>query len=265
MQNLRANIFRSGVLRTTGRDAVRRPAPSLFAFLGLEAHPWHATCAGTLHGDGWATALEAETCAIRDEYVKLRSTTESDYELKGDEHSLHDGKWEWRSFIKKGQKDAAFADACPRTAAALEAVPGLQTGIPFAYSFFSSMGSGAHIATHTSACNVRLRGHLPLIVPDGDVGITVGGETRRYTEGELLLFDDAYPHETWHRGEDGQERVVLLFDIWHPDLTEEERSDVQSMFAVAQAQHRPPADSGDNSTRRRSGGGGRSSNSSSMG
>ena len=248
MQNLRANIFRSGVLRTAGADAVRRPAPSLFAFLGLEARPWHDTGVGTRHGEGWACALEAETGAIRDEYLAYRASTGSDYELKGDEHSLHDGQWEWRSFIKKGQKDPAFAEACPRTAAALEAVPGLQTGIPFAYSFFSSMGSGAHIATHTAPCNIRLRGHLPLIVPDGDVGITVGGETRRYKEGELLLFDDAYPHETWHRGEEGQERVVLLFDIWHPDLTEEERMDMQSMFAVAQAQQHGGSSSGGGST-----------------
>ena len=120
---------------------------------------------------------------------------------------------------------------------ALEAVPGLQTGVPFAYTFFSSLGPGANIAVHTAPCNIRLRGHLPLIVPEGDVGITVGGETRQYTEGKLLLFDDAYPHETWHRGSGGEDRVVLLFDIWHPDLTEEERADVQGMFEVAQAQN----------------------------
>ena len=207
--SLRANIFRSGVLRTSGRDSVRRPAPSLFAFLGLEARPWHDTRAPA-HRD-WAEELERQTPRI--------------------------GEWEWRSFIKKGEKDSSFARACPHTACALEAVPGLQTGVPFAYTFFSSLGPGANIAVHTAPCNIRLRGHLPLIVPEGDVGITVGGETRQYTEGKLLLFDDAYPHETWHRGSGGEDRVVLLFDIWHPDLTEEERADVQGMFEVAHAQN----------------------------
>lgn len=240
MQGLRANIFRSGVLRTAGADALRRPAPSLFAFLGLDSQPWHDVRGGEAKAKAripWVAELEEQTDAIREEYLAYKQNASSDYELKNDEHSLHDGQWEWRSFIKKGFKEESFARACPHTTAALEAIPGLQTGIPFAYTFFSSMGSGASIDVHTAPCNIRLRGHLPLIVPRGDVGIKVGGETKRYKEGELLLFDDAFPHETWHRGEDGCERVVLLFDIWHPDLTLEERKDIQDMFAVAAENH----------------------------
>ena len=67
-----------------------------------------------------------------------------------------------------------------------------------------------------------------------------------HEEGKLILFDDSYPHETWHNGfvrpkdkrkeREGKckDRVVLLFDVWHPDLTFEERASIVTMFEVAQ-------------------------------
>lgn len=37
--------------------------------------------------------------------------------------------------------------------------------------------------------------------------------------GKCLVFDDCYEHEVWNKTEG--ERVLLLFDLWHPDLVEE--------------------------------------------
>jgi hypothetical protein len=44
-------------------------------------------------------------------------------------------------------------------------------------------------------------------------------------------------HEVWYREEedaaqngDTEERVILLFDVWHPELTPLERSAIQDMF-----------------------------------
>lgn len=39
--------------------------------------------------------------------------------------------------------------------------------------------------------------------------------------GKCLVFDDCYEHEVWNKTEG--ERVLLLFDLWHPDLVEEVR------------------------------------------
>lgn len=39
--------------------------------------------------------------------------------------------------------------------------------------------------------------------------------------GKCLVFDDSYEHEVWNKTEG--ERVLLLFDLWHPDLVEEVR------------------------------------------
>lgn len=35
------------------------------------------------------------------------------------------------------------------------------------------------------------------------------------------MFDDCYEHEVWNKTD--EDRVLLLFDLWHPDLAEEVR------------------------------------------
>jgi aspartate beta-hydroxylase len=47
-------------------------------------------------------------------------------------------------------------------------------------------------------------------------------------EGKAWVFDDTMEHEAWNRSD--QTRVILLFEIWRPELTEEERRLVSSMF-----------------------------------
>lgn len=50
---------------------------------------------------------------------------------------------------------------------------------------------------------------------------------RSWENGKFLLFDDSFEHEVWHNGTDV--RVVLIIDVWHPELTEEER---KSLFPI---------------------------------
>jgi aspartate beta-hydroxylase len=35
--------------------------------------------------------------------------------------------------------------------------------------------------------------------------------------GEAIAFDDTYEHEAWNRG--SSTRVVLIIDVWNPNLT----------------------------------------------
>jgi aspartate beta-hydroxylase len=43
-----------------------------------------------------------------------------------------------------------------------------------------------------------------------------------WQEGRVVVFDDTYEHEAWNRSR--QTRVVLIFDLWNPYLTEVERA-----------------------------------------
>ena len=53
-----------------------------------------------------------------------------------------------------------------------------------------------------------------------------------WQEGVPIIFDDSYEHEACNLSED-KERVVLIFDIWHPDLQPNERQAIMDMFRNA--------------------------------
>ena len=86
---------------------------------------------------------------------------------------------------------------------------------------FSLLRAGARIAAHTGMYNTRLTCHLPLIVPPG-CRFRVGNEVREWMPGELMIFDDTIEHEAWNRG--SQNRLILLFEVWSPDLSELEKT-----------------------------------------
>ncbi|HEV8408169.1 MAG TPA: aspartyl/asparaginyl beta-hydroxylase domain-containing protein, partial [Sphingomicrobium sp.] len=53
-------------------------------------------------------------------------------------------------------------------------------------------------------------------------------ETRQWEEGKLLIFDDSMEHEAKNPSQ--ELRIILLFDIWRPELTMEERSAMSAVF-----------------------------------
>lgn len=129
---------------------------------------------------------------------------------------------DWGAFFlwKHGTRIEAHCQRCPRTEAALDAAPRVHIPQRAPVSFFSALNPHTHIPPHFGATNTRLTVHLPLVVPDG-CAISVGGEVRTWTPGELLIFDDTFEHEAWNRSDDL--RVVLIFDVWNPLLSPLER------------------------------------------
>ena len=61
-----------------------------------------------------------------------------------------------------------------------------------------------------------------------ECGFRVGNDTRTPVEGKAWVFDDTIEHEAWNRSD--RTRVILLFEIWRPELTDEERALVGAMF-----------------------------------
>ena len=132
------------------------------------------------------------------------------------------------------------------------------TGTPFSYTFFSTMPAGTQIAPHYGPCNLKLRLHLPLFVPrvkDEKLVVSstnvpplylrVADRVHTWQEGQLVIFDDTYEHEAGNmvalsdladpnpqssRGPPATDRVVLLIDIWHPELSEGEIEAIKEMF-----------------------------------
>jgi aspartyl/asparaginyl beta-hydroxylase (cupin superfamily) len=124
---------------------------------------------------------------------------------------------------------AEAAARCPNTLAALEGVPLSTAPDRMPSVLFSLLRPHVRIPPHTGQTNARLICHLPLIVPGGG-GLRVGNETRSWTEGEALIFDDSIEHEAWNDSD--QVRVVLLFDIWRPELSAEEQGLIAAVLGA---------------------------------
>lgn len=82
---------------------------------------------------------------------------------------------------------------------------------------FSIMSPGVHVHSHCGPTNCRLRAHLGLKIPEGPL-IRVQNDTRKWIEGKFIIFDDSFEHEVWNNG--NELRLVLIVDLWHPDLKE---------------------------------------------
>ena len=95
-------------------------------------------------------------------------------------------------------------------------------------AMFSLLKAGARISPHTGMFNTRLVCHLPLIVPP-NCRFRVGNEVREWEEGKLLIFDDTIEHEAWNDSD--EDRIVLIFDIWRPELSEQEKYELTALFS----------------------------------
>jgi aspartyl/asparaginyl beta-hydroxylase (cupin superfamily) len=99
-------------------------------------------------------------------------------------------------------------------------------------AMFSVLHAGTHIPPHNGMLNTRLICHLPLIVPEG-CRLRVGNETRAVERGRLMIFDDSIEHEAWNDGD--ATRVVLLFEIWRPELADAEKTALTALFGAINA------------------------------
>lgn len=223
-----ATIIQHACLKTRVKP---RPVPSIFLFPGIaSASP---VVSSSLF-DKYVKALTSNHDVILKEYHALKKLTQDDYTLGKDEHTLHQGGWKWNSYILKGSKQVDFACHCPTTVEVLEDNGNLMADTPFAYAFFSTLSPNSKIQAHHGPCNLRIRCHYPLIVPQGDLGMKVGNDIVKWEVGKPVFFDDAYEHEVWNNT--SEERVVLLFDIWHPELEYDEIEAIKDLFQFIKEQ-----------------------------
>ena len=184
----------------------------------------------------WLDKIESATAEIRAELMEvLKEEAAFTPYVQGEarrphneqEGMLNNPAWSAYYLWKDGAVVADHAARCPRTMQALAGAPLTKVKGRSPAVLFSLLRPGAHIPPHTGYVNTRLICHLPLVVP-GSCSLRVGNDTRALVEGKAWLFDDTMEHEAWN-GSD-RTRVILLFEIWRPELTGEERRFVSAMF-----------------------------------
>lgn len=143
-------------------------------------------------------------------------------------------KPDWGAFYfwRDGEPVKDAAARCPVTMAALELAPMPRIPGRSPNALWSRLKPGTHIGSHVGMLNSRLICHVPIRTAPACT-LRVGSETRAWSDGVPLIFDDSIEHEA--RNDGPEERVVLLFEIWRPEITEEERAGIGSILAAIQS------------------------------
>jgi aspartate beta-hydroxylase len=226
------------VERAVGRRRIYMPEPTGISFPFLQNYEFHPR-----EHFPWLAALESASGAIREELLAvLNSDREGMRPYISYPEGLpldqwrelnHSRRWSAYFLWNDGRREVAHMARCPRTAEALAATPQVDIPDRGPTAFFSILDARTHIPAHTGVTNTRLTVHLPLIVPPG-CRFRVGGETREWRAGEAWVFDDTIEHEAWNDAD--VTRVILIFDIWNPQLTPLERDLVREL-TVAYAEY----------------------------
>ena len=197
----------------------------------------HYPCFPGLHHQPWrdpgqfeaARMLEENFAVIRDEAINLPASAPVDYTpaiaprrswrrpwtLLREQPARR--AWTMHLMYHLGVNVEPITGACPRTMDILKALPRACLDYTWGDFVFSALNPGARLPAHCSIDNLRVRLHLGITTPD-HCAIRVGSEARTWRTGECLAFEDSFEHAAWNRSD--SRRLVLIADLWHPDLTD---------------------------------------------
>ncbi|KAF4143593.1 Aspartyl/Asparaginyl beta-hydroxylase [Phytophthora infestans] len=179
----------------------------------------------------WVQTLERNFTVIKEELLSLKNSATSafqpyrapswasDIDAKDGLGSAgHDaGDWNVLYLFLHNVDFQANRQLCPKTAAIIESIDG-----HYDHAFFSALAPRTHVKKHHGPTNKKLRCHLPLVVPEGKCRLRAGDEVVDVQEGKCFIFDDSFEHEAWNDN-GSRSRIVLIIDVWHPDLSAQER------------------------------------------
>ena len=183
----------------TLRDAGAQPSMSRYP--GLPSQPWYDAAAIPA-----AVALERAAPQIIAEFGQLDPSAF----VPEAEPIARSGSWD---VFLLDERCRLF----PTVTAILEQQRTIRTLAGLVY--FSRLAPHSRVAPHRGPTNMRVRAHLGIEIPP-ECGIRVGEVSTTWHTGTCIVFDDSFPHDVWN--ESDRERIVLVVDLWHPDLSDDE-------------------------------------------
>jgi hypothetical protein len=234
--------FAQAMAIASGKQQIYLQEPTSFYFPGLPQIPWYSNDLFP-----WAAELEAAVPEMRLEIEQVLADekglepyvqTEAKRASRG--HSLlNDAQWSALHLFRDGERVEENARRCPLIIRLLELLPIPRIKHRSPMALISILKPGTHIPPHHGMINTRLICHIPLVVPPG-CRLRVGAETRDVVEGKAMIFDDSFEHEAWNDGD--SVRAVLLFEIWRPEISEEEKIALTAMFEAVTGYGAPSDD-----------------------
>ena len=206
-EELARKLWSNAVARGLWGNPLQRPVSRYVP--GLTSKPWYDT-----KDYPFIALIEGGYKDIKSELIF--NLQERPHLFTGETENLHiGGEWTELRLKSSGYGFTKYTQYFPKTMQHIQ-----KCGPSFTSIKFSAIQPGTHIRTHTGPSNERLRLHLCLI-HTGGAKIRVGTEWHTWTEGKVIMFDDSWEHEVIHTGQ--ETRIVLILDIWHPELPENQR------------------------------------------
>ncbi len=206
-------------------------------------------------GDRWANEIPAQYCAhltshpvwpsdevcellernvgmFREEFANIDP---NEYQVDARDHvaGLTDGRnWTVFPFYDGyGNLQVDNARKCPRIAEFLGSRAGV--GSIGCMAFFSIMNPNTHVPPHTSQLNTRVRYHLGIEVPEGDIRFRIHDQLITWKQDRCIKIDDSYEHEVFQQSD--RRRVLFVLDVPHPELLPEELEFLQEFMRCTTA------------------------------
>jgi hypothetical protein len=234
--------FAEALAIASGKQPLYLQQPTSFYFPGLPQQAWYSR-----DSFPWVAELESAASLMRAEIEQVLADEQGIEPYVQEEakrasraHSLlNDARWSAFHLFKHGERVEENAARCPLIMRLLELlpIPKIEGRSPMA--LISILNPGTHIPPHHGMINTRLICHIPLVVPTG-CRLRVGAETREVVEGQAMIFDDSFEHEAWNDGDSA--RAVLLFEIWRPEISEDEKVALTAMFEAVTGYDAPSED-----------------------
>lgn len=181
-----AKIFAGKICKTTAHP---RPFPQLFYFPGITSKPWHDP-----KEFSFTKYIQSHAQEIKKEYLKHQDQIEKESQSAEDVdpfHRVKEGVCYKYPLVKRGQLVTDFKKLMPKTFHVFDELRKLgeapMLDVPFSSSYLSIMKPVTSLDKHYGPCNIRLRCHLPIILPESSEAcfIRCGGEIKFWKEGEL--------------------------------------------------------------------------------
>lgn len=240
----------SGQAAAETTSPVAGQRPNVLLVRGLKTRP----IVTDLHHNACRILEDLGNHVLLNEY---RNAMES-HSVTALENDVRTGTWRVLHLLNQGCWIQSNANLCPKTTEAVQSTQGIMEGCIFGNIFISVLFPGTIVDPHCGPTNVRHRLHFPLLVPKcasllqlrSEPELRVATERITWTEGECFVFDDSIVHSASyprnesdetslvHRGNENDShslscRVVLILDLWHPDLSADERNAISELYPAA--------------------------------
>lgn len=173
----------------------------------------------------WAKILEEKSHIIQEEFeAKIKRDSNRFVGDSNLQSSVMGDGWSAIRLQRLGVWNLENCKEFPRT---FEILKELDIPIAVRGVCFARQAPGSGVKPHSDGRNFILTSHLGIKIPDG-CWIEVAEERKNWDEQRLLTIDTSFVHSTGNPT--AGERIVLIIDFWHPELTGAERAGLEFIY-----------------------------------